>query len=162
MKHSLFNQHIKDINEQFHVVQTNGTTEVHWIYGGFDIYERAQRRPQFQEPKRKGFTKKIKSFFDDADDAEQPLFHIIAEISEEREHVVHLDLDAQRIPEKMRRRLLPLVAEYVATPLAERGETIQSADVVIQSGDDIGKERHQAKVEAETKAKRAEKSEVSK
>lgn len=140
MKHEAFKQQIKQVNEQFHVVQTEGTTEVHWIYGGFDVYEKANRKPQYTSPKKQvgHFFKRMIS---EEETNNQPLYHIIAEISEVNEHVVHLTLDASRIPENMRRTVLPVITEYVQTRLDDRKADLGPSEPVVKSADEIRKER---------------------
>lgn len=148
MKIEAFKQHIKDVNEQFHVVQTAGTTEVHWVYGGFDVYEKSSRKPQYQE-NNKGIKRRFKKFFDEEEANNQPLYHVIAEISEENEHVVSLNLDASRIPENMRRLVLPVVSEYVQTRLDDREEKRNDSTPIVKTGEEIRQERRAKKQETE-------------
>jgi len=126
---------IKDLSDQFHVVQVDDKTEVHWIYGGFDIYEAAQKHP-YRVHKSTGIkhlSDRMKQWISSEDN--EPMFHVIAEISEVDEHAVAMDISPYHLPEHMRKRVAPLIAAYVATPLTDRTQRIQATiEPQVESG----------------------------
>lgn len=155
MKHEQFKQLVKDANEQFNIVRTEGVTEVHWIYAGFDLYEKTSRHPhRAAEPasssKRFGGLMPSKSE-NVLDKYDAPKYHVIAEISEQREHVVQLQLDASQVPERMRRAVLPIIVEYVSTPLSERAESESvSEEPTVKSAEELRKAAREAKAKQQS------------
>lgn len=150
MKHEEFIKAIKEVSEQFHVVKTEGVTEVHWIYGGFDLYEDSGlQTTQFNRTPET--TVKPKGPFSKSKTKEpvinSPKYHVIAKISETQNHVLYIDISADKLPEKMRRRVLPVITEYAVTPNESRNDRPESLGVIVKSGDELRKERQKERVE---------------
>lgn len=127
MYYSMLKYKIKDLSEQLHVTQNNRQTEVHWIYGGFDVYESLQKNPRIISSKKNPIGRvanHMKEWISDEDS--EPMYHVIAEISETREYTVLIDMDPAELPAEMRKKTIPLIASYGATPINERTPRIRA------------------------------------
>lgn len=147
MKIQAFKDAIKEANEQFNVIQTDGVTEVHWIYAGFDLYEEVKRHPQYKaDDSNKTRVRGLFGTKETIEEDRQPQFHVIAKISEEREHVLELQLDASQMPERMRRLVLPIITDYTSTPIDERVEIdIPTPEPKVASAGELRKQHREKK-----------------
>lgn len=127
MHYSLLKYKIKDLSEQLHVTQNGEQTEVHWIYGGFDVYESLQKNPRIISSRKNPIGRMashMKEWISNEDS--EPMYHVIAEISETQEHTVLIDMDPAESPAEIRKKTIPLIASYGATPINERTPRVQA------------------------------------
>lgn len=113
---------LKDVNEQWHIAltQTDTVTEVRWVYGGFDIYEYTSAQPTYRKTRQSTLSQIVSSVTTPRSRTNKPMYHVIAQISEVREHDACIELNASELPADMRYRVLPILSDYISTKLNDR------------------------------------------